>query len=812
MIKMEESDNNKASGVKRFFQGILAALKFTWNIFWILILIALVIGVLFGITYVFDLDEKVINKFEGKRWELPARVFSRPLEMYKGKLLNASHLEQELTQLLHYRKVSDPQETGEFRRKGNSFIIHTRGFQFADDIEPERLIKLSIRKGRISTLSMLQNNSPLTLMRLEPSLIGNFYPKHNEDRALIRLKDVSPMLLKGLLAVEDKKFYEHWGVNPMAVGRAIIANIKAGHTVQGGSTITQQLVKNYFLSNEKTWERKLKEAIMAVLLEVHYSKDEILETYLNEIYLGQDGNRSIHGVGLASQFYFNRPIKEIKIHEIAMLIGLAKGASYYNPRRNPKLALERRNLVLDQMAIGGAIDLAQAALSKQKKLEVGQIKPSGVSPFPAYLELVRKQLKRDYREEDLRNEGMLIFTSMDPILQLISEGVVRKRVRKLERSQRIRKGRLNGAMVVSTVQGGEILAVVGGRDARYAGYNRALDAKRQIGSLVKPAIFLTALENKRKFTLATRLSDAKVTVKLGRGKYWKPRNYDHRSRGAVLLFDALTLSRNTPTVRIGVKLGLNKVIAKIHALGVTSKIPEFPSILLGALELSPMEVQQMYQTIAAGGEYSPLKAIRSVMNTKGETLNRYPISVKQVASREATYLLSHTMHQITKVGTAKALSKMLPAWKKVAGKTGTTNNKRDSWFAGFSGEHVATVWVGRDDNKPTNLTGGTGALKVWGDLMRVLPTKAFSPRRPRSVHWVKIDKDSGLRLNPSCGTPLVLPFIKGSAPRKTRYCAPPPPIVTDPIELNPAALPPEPSTAPAPSTRPQSNWVDDLMQ
>jgi len=770
MIKMEESDNNKVSGVKRFFRGVLTTLKFTWNIFWILILITLVIGVLFGITYVFDLDEKVISKFEGKRWELPARVFSRPLDMYKGKLLNASHLEQELTQLLHYRKVSDPQETGEFRRKGNSFVIHTRGFQFADDIEPERLIKLSIRKGRISSLSMVQNNSPLTLMRLEPSLIGNFYPKHNEDRVLIRLKDVSPMLIKGLLAVEDKKFYEHWGVNPMAVGRAIVANIKAGHTVQGGSTITQQLVKNYFLTNEKTWERKLKEAIMAVLLEVHYSKDEILETYLNEIYLGQDGNRGIHGVGLASQFYFNRPIQEIKIHEIAMLIGLAKGASYYNPRRNPKLALERRNLVLDQMVIGGAIDQAQAELSKQEKLQV-QIKPSGVSPFPAYLELVRKQLKRDYREEDLRNEGMLIFTSMDPIVQLISEGVVRKRVRKLERSQRIRKGRLNGAMVVSTVQGGEILAVVGGRDARYAGYNRALDAKRQIGSLVKPAIFLTALEQKRRFTLATRLSDDKVTV----------------------------------------KLGLNKVIDKIHALGVTSKIPEFPSILLGALELSPMEVQQMYQTIAAGGEYSPLKAIRSVMNTKGETLNRYPISVKQVASREATYLLSHTMHKITTVGTAKSLSKMLPAWKKVAGKTGTTNNKRDSWFAGFSGEHVATVWVGRDDNKPTNLTGGTGALKVWGDLMRVLPTKAFSPRRPSSVRWVKIDKESGLRLNPNCGTPLVLPFIKGTAPRKTRYCAPPPPVV-NPIELDSTALPTEPSTAPAPSTQPQTNWVDELMR
>ncbi len=796
---MDEAEQKQPSRGKRFFRGLLTFLKFIWNIFWLLVLIALVLGILIGITYVVDLDEKVTQKFEGKRWELPARVFARPLEIYKGRLLNADHLEQELTQLLHYRKVEEPKDTGEYKRKGNSFTIHTRGFQFADDIEPSRVINLKIRKGRIASLTNANNDNELSVMRLEQSLIGNFYPKHNEDRVLVRLKDVSPMLIKGLLAVEDKKFYSHWGVNPASVARAMVANIKAGHTVQGGSTITQQLVKNYYLSNEKTWARKLKEAVMAVLLEFHYSKDEILETYLNEIYLGQDGNRAIHGVGLASQFYFNRPIKEIKIHEIAMLIGLAKGASYYNPRRNPKIALERRNLVLDQMVIGGAISQEQAEKFKKMPLDVGQVKPSGVTPFPAYLELVRKQLKRDYREEDLRNEGMLIFTSMDPIVQLMAEGVVRRRVRKLERSQRIHKGRLNGAMVVSTIQGGEILAVVGGRDARYAGYNRALDAKRQIGSVVKPAVYLAALEHKRRFTLATRLSDGNVTVKLGRRKYWKPRNYDHRDRGTVLLYEALILSRNTPTVRIGVKLGIDKVVDMIHALGVKSKVPEFPSIVLGALELSPMEVQQMYQTIAAGGQYSPLKAIRSVMNSQGEIVNRYPITVDQVASPGAAYLVGHTMHEITVKGTAKALSGILPSYKKVAGKTGTTNNKRDSWFAGFSGEHVVTVWVGRDDNKPTNLTGGSGALKVWGDFMKVLPTKPFNPRRPKSIRWAKIDKDSGLRYNPSCGSPLSLPFIKGSTPRKTRYCAPPPPPETTiPEGETPQGV--------------QSNWVDQLVQ
>ena len=801
---MEEADQKQArpSRIKRFFNGILTFLKFIWNIFWLLVLIAIVLGILVGITYVVDLDKKVTEKFEGKRWELPARVFARPLEMYKGSLLNSDHLEQELTQLLHYRKVDEPKEIGEFKRKGNNFIIRTRGFQFADDIEPARVVKLSINRGRISKLENIGSHSPISVMRLEPSLIGNFYPKQNEDRVLVRLKDVPPMLIKGLLAVEDKRFYSHWGVNPKSIVRAMLANIKAGHTVQGGSTLTQQLVKNFYLSNEKSLKRKIKEAIMAMLLELHYSKDEILETYLNEIYLGQDGNRAIHGVGLASQFYFNRPIKEIKIHEIAMLIGLAKGASLYNPRRNPKEALKRRNIVLEKMAEGGAITQEQADEAKQMPLGVIKAKPSGVTPFPAYLELVRKQLKRDYREEDLRSEGLLIFTSMDPIIQLTAESIVRHRVRRLERAQRIRRGRLNGAMVVSTIQGGEILAVVGGRDARYAGYNRAVDARRQIGSVVKPAVYLAALEHKHRFTLATRLSDGNVTVRLSRRKYWRPRNYDHRDRGTVLLYQALLLSRNTPTVRIGVKLGIDKVVDKLHALGLKSKIPEFPSIVLGALELSPLEVQQIYQTIAAGGQYSPLKTIRSVMNSQGEIVNRYPITVKQVASPAAAYLVGHVMHEITLKGTAKALSGMLPAYKKVAGKTGTTNNKRDSWFAGFSGEHVVTVWVGRDDNKTTNLTGGSGALKVWGDFMRVLPTKPYNPRRPSNVRWAKIDKESGLRYNPACGSLVVLPFIKGSVPSRTRYCAPPPPVV-----------PEEPATDSTETPQAQqSNWVDQLVR
>ena len=786
--------------MKSIFKVLKSIFKLFWRIFRITLLVGIVLGSLAAAAYVLKLDDHVRTQFEGKRWALPARVFARPLEMYVGQGLHAQDLEKEL-QLLHYRKTNNPIDTGQYIRTGNTFIIHTRGFQFAEDKEPERKIKVTLSKGRIRSLSNFDNKDPLTLMRMEQVLIGNFYPSHNEDRVLARLKDVSPLLVKGLVAVEDKHFYEHFGINPRSIGRAMIANMKAGHTVQGGSTLTQQLVKNFYLSNERSIKRKVNEAIMAALLELHYTKDEILEAYINEIYLGQNKKRAVHGFGLASQFYFNRPIKELKAEQVALLIGMAKGASYFNPRRFPERAKTRRNLVLDIMAREGVIDLAASGDLKEMPLGISKYAPPSVSPFPAYLELVRKQLQRDYNEEDLRTEGLLIFTAMDPIVQLLGERVLSNRVRKLERSQRIRRGKLNAAMVISSVQGGEVLAIIGGRDARYAGYNRALNARRQIGSLVKPAIYLAALETPKIFNLSTPISDGPVKVRLSRKEKWEPRNYDHGDMGVVTLRRALILSRNTPTVRIGIKLGMQRVVEMLHDLGIHSDIPLYPSVLLGALELSPMEVQQMYQTLAAGGTYTPLQAIRSVMNSYGDTLKRYPLNVKQVASPGSTYLLTSVMNEITRTGTAKYLSRVLPAWKNAAGKTGTTNNKRDSWFAGFTGQHVASVWVGRDDNKPTNLTGGTGALKVWADLIKVLPTKPLKPKRPGKIRYIKIDKESGLLYNPNCGKKVVIPFLRGTQPRKRRYCAP---KVSPVDQMNKGS-------SSAPKRDAEGKWIDKLM-
>lgn len=762
--------SSRKSGFPLFLSILATLFRGLWRVGRIAMFIGIIVGSLIAAAYVLKLDKQVQTQFEGKRWALPARVFARPLELYEGQSLRADDLQKEL-QLLNYSFVTRTVGTGQYERKKNKFIVQTRGFKFAEDREISRRISIEIKKGKIETLTNVESNELLTLMRLEPVLIGNFYPRHNEDRVLIKLDDVSPLLAKGLVAVEDKRFHDHVGVNPKSIMRALLANIKAGKNTQGGSTLTQQLVKNFYLTNERSYKRKANEATMAMLLEVHYSKEEILEAYMNEIYLGQNKKRAIHGFGLASQFYFNRPINELYPEQIALLIGLAKGASFYDPRRNPKRSTERRNLVIDIMARENVIDKELAVKLKTRPLGVTKDAPPSVSPFPAYLEVVRKQLQRDYQEEDLRSEGLLIFTAMDPIIQIEAEKRVKKGVEKLEKSRRIPKNKLNAALVVSNIQGAEILAIVGDRNARLAGYNRALSASRQIGSLVKPAIYLAALESKE-YTLGSSIDGGPVTVKLSTNKLWKPRNYSGKDLGMVTFESALVKSMNTPTVRIGVNLGLDKGIEMINALGVKKEIQPNPSLLLGAVQLTPLEVQQMYHTIAAGGTYTQMNSIRSVMNSYGKTLKRYPLRVKQVASPESIYLLSHAMNKITKEGTARYLKAVLPAWKNAAGKTGTTNNGVDSWFAGFTGQHVVTVWVGRDDNKPTGLTGSSGALRVWADLVKNMPTKPFKPARPKSIKYVKIDKQTGLLFNPVCSEGLILPFEKGTIPKTMSDCLP----------------------------------------
>ncbi|MFW5453250.1 penicillin-binding protein 1B [Thioalkalivibrio sulfidiphilus] len=736
---------------------------------WRGLLLVMLVGLLGLGGYTAYLDYEIRSQFEGKRWSLPARVFARPLELYPGRELDRAQLTREL-ELLHYRR-GDAIRSGEFREQGGRLILSTRGFPFADGAEPPRRLSVELRDGQVAAVTELETGRPAALVRLEPALIANIYPRHGEDRVLVRLDEVPPLLVSALIAVEDRKFYEHHGLDFSAIARAAWANLRAGRTVQGGSTLTQQLVKNYFLTQDRTLRRKFNEAIMALLLEWRYEKDEILEAYLNEVYLGQDGDRAIHGFGLASQFYFQRRLDELHPEQIALLVALVRGPSFYDPRRRAERAQARRDLVLDILEAQGGLERDVVTRAKARPLGVGARPPSGITPFPAFLDLVREQLRRDYREQDLQTEGLLIFTTLDPSIQLATEAAVARRLAQIERARGIEAGSLQAGAVVSAVDNGEVLAVVGDRNPRNAGFNRALNARRPVGSLVKPAVYLAALSRPRQYTLATLLDDGPLTLTLDDGTEWSPRNYDREYHGMVTALDALVHSYNIATARLGLEVGLNAVIQQMQRLGVSRNLRPYPSLLLGAVELTPLEMTHMYQSLAAGGFETPPRAIREVMDANGQLLSRYALDLRQAADPAAVYLVTAALHEVTRRGTGASLRSLLPEDLPVAGKTGTTDDNRDAWFAGYAGDYLSVVWVGRDDNAPMGLTGSSGALPVWADLMKDISRRGLEPIRPDGVEWLLIDPANGLRAVEGCEGAQWMPFIEGSAPAGMSPCA-----------------------------------------
>lgn len=713
--------------------------------------------------FVVYLDARITATFNDKMWDLPAKVYARPLELFEGAALAADDLAYEL-ELLGYRSVSTPRNPGEVSRYRDRLDIYTRGFAFPGEREPSRRVLVDIRGKRVAKLSA--GGRQLDLMRLDPVHIGGIYPQHGEDRVLVRLADTPATLREGLMAVEDRNFYDHVGFSVTGIARAAISNLRSGQVVAGGSTITQQLVKNYYLTSERTIVRKLVEVVMAVLLELHYDKDQVLESYINEVYLGQEGKRSVHGFALAARHYFDMPLGQLGLHQQALLIGMIKGPSYYNPERNPERAKARRNVVLDVMATTDVISAEQAAVAKAMPLGLNR-KRRVRDSFPAFLDLVRRQLRRDYREEDLATQGLSIFTSFDPLLQRKLEKSTQDVMNQLDAS-----GELQSASVVTRFDTGEVAALLGGRKARFAGFNRALDARRPAGSLLKPAIYLVALENPRRYSLATPLSDTPLTVKQAGAEPWSPQNFDLQSHGEVLLYQALARSYNLASARLGMAVGVDTVADMLYRLGVEEGVARVPALLLGSGEYSPMDMAAMYQSIAAGGFRMPLRSIRDIVDVNGEPLRRYPLEYDRTASLQSMHLLHYALRAVMSEGTGRGAYNYLGKDFAVAGKTGTTNDGRDSWFAGFSGDLLAVTWIGRDDNGGTKLTGGTGALKVWAHFMSRASRQPLAYRMPDGIAPQWIDERNGYLTGEGCSHARMLPFITGSEPASRTNCSP----------------------------------------
>ena len=716
-------------------------------------------GLILLSAYVVWLDFRIRDEFEGMRWAVPARVFARPLELTPGAPLTADAIEAEL-KLAGYRRVRSAFRPASFERDGGRVRLVTREFRFTDGTTPSRRVTVSVSGGRIAAVEV--DGEPRPRVRVDPAEIARVYPAHREDRVLLRLDDVPAAFLAILLEVEDRRFYEHLGIDPLAIARAAWANLRAGHTVQGGSTLTQQLVKNFFLSPEQTFTRKLNEALIALLLEWRYSKHELLEGYLNEVFLGQQGAHAIHGFGRAAHHYFGRSLDDLDLDEMALLAGMVRGPSYYDPRRHPERTKRRRNRVIDLLEARGIAGAGAAQRARSEPLGVTRRPPPASARFPAFVDLVRRQLRRDYPGEVLRSEGLRILTTLDPTVQRAAESALDQSIPLLARRSRIASGELQAAIAVTDARSGEVLSIVGGRDPRRAGFNRALDAVRPIGSVVKPAVYLAALTEPR-FHLASFVRDDPVQVDGSRGP-WRPRNHDGRSHGAVFLRDALAYSYNLATVRLGLDVGLDRVRDTIRSLGVSRPFTTYPAMLLGTVELAPIEVGAMYQSLATGGLRQPLRAIRSITDRHGRSLGRYPERSTRVADSRAVFLVTHALRGVLSEGTGRRARQLLGRDQMLAGKTGTTDGLRDSWFAGYGADRVAVVWIGRDDNRPVNLSGSNGALEVWARLMHAIGAASVSDAAPQGVEWHWVSRDEGRRIERACDGAVRLPFASGRLP------------------------------------------------
>lgn len=707
--------------------------------------IALIALLMVAGSYVLYLDRLVVHQFEGRRWTLPAQVYAAPIELYAGLQLPLPELEREL-QRLEYKQVDHLTHPGTYRVEGDRVDISLRATQFADESRPAQLLTVIENESGIQSLEDASGKQ-LPVVRLDPLLIGSIFPIHGEDRIVLAPKDVPPILPAALIAVEDRKFETHHGIDPMAILRALWADLRAGQVEQGGSTLTQQLVRSYFLTQRRTFRRKIREIIMAVALDSHFSKADLMNAYINEIFLGQDGDRAIHGFGLASQFYFGKPLSELDLSQIAVLVAVVRGPSYYDPRREPRRCLARRNLVLKEMAEQGVITAQQAAEAEKKPLGVNK-RPSGTY-YPAYLDFVRRTLRRDYNNADLTEAGLKIFTSLEPRTQEAAENALEEELARIDPHKHPQGQELEGAVVVTSPQSGDVLAIVGGRDVGYDGFNRALDAHRQMGSLVKPFIYLTALETGR-YNAATVVQDEPIDIKLPGGRDWEPENFERTFNGPVTVVKALAESLNAATVGVGMDVGLDKVTQTLERFGLEQPPEQVPAMLLGAISVSPLEAAQLYNGLANGGFHSNLRAVKAVIGPDGKALKAYPLEVTPVAPPDMVYQLDRMLEQVMDRGTGRGAKAVLPPNLVVAGKSGTSSDYRDSWFAGFSGSDLAVVWVGYDNDRSTGLTGSRGALPVWAHLMASLHQSSWDAPMPDDVAQAWIDFTTGQRITQGC--------------------------------------------------------------
>ncbi|MCU0754772.1 MAG: transglycosylase domain-containing protein [Xanthomonadales bacterium] len=700
----------------------------------------------FVLPWVWYLNQLIDDRFELTVADQPSQIFARPLQIREGQVLKPEQLSVELAAARYSRGEAD--RPGRYQRDAAAWRIYSRDFSFPDGHQHGRGISFRLDQNRVRELRDA-NGRPLSAIRLDPARIGSLYGDNEAERQPLPLAQMPPVLIQGLQAVEDRNFPHHFGIDPRGILRALWVNLTTERQ-QGASTLTQQLVRFTLLSRAQTLERKLKEIGLALLLEQRYSKAEILDAYLNRAILGQNGSRAVQGFPAAAEFWFARPLGELDTGELALLIGMLKATSDFNPRRRAEAATQRRNVVLNVFRDTGLIAADAAERFKAAPLGVVPTPPPSRSRHPGYLELVQRELRQIADEGSLKRAGLSILTALDPWAQHLAERSLRDTLQQLDRD-----GTVQGAVVVSRATDGRIVAAVPGRQTREVGFNRLVDARRPVGSLLKPFVYLLALNRPQRYGLPTMLLDAPFEYPIAGSAPWRPKNYDGRARGPVALVDALSQSLNLATARLGLEIGVDQLAGLMSAYGVPVPAPVRPSLILGSIDLSPLQVATLYQALAAGGQPMHLSTVDAVLLPDGKLYALPAVAAPRPPDRPMGLLLL-AMNETTLRGTASGVSRAVQIDS--AGKTGTTDGQRDSWYAGFTGEHLAVVWMGRDDNERTRFTGASGALRVWTAIFRELPSAPLRTRIGEDYRWGWFAGDS------SCSSGRWMPYIDAVPP------------------------------------------------
>ena len=714
---------------------------------------------------------EVTRRFESRLWAFPSGIYSSTLTLTEGSPVDAGYLTRRLDRCGYGRTRADPARPGQYRLAGGRLEVCLRPFRSPEAEPGVRWRSLRITDGRLAAI-LDRAGDRRDRVVFEPELLASLQGPRREDRQVLLFDQVAPIFVKAVLAAEDARFFGHSGVDFRAVVRAALANVRHGGIIQGGSTITQQTVKNLYLGNQRTWWRKIRELPMALILDLRYEKEKILEVYLNQVYLGQRGSEAVCGFQAAARFYFGRDLDDLSLSEQCVLAGLISSPGRYNPFLHPEAALERRDQVLDAMVEREWLTDAQR---RQAALEPLQL-ASGEKGFGKgrYLvDFVRADLSALYDDKVLEEEGLKVFTTLDTRIQERAGEVLRTRLAALEREvpllrRNAAQHTLQGAVLFSQPLTGAVLAMVGGRDYGDTQFNRTTQSRRQPGSCFKPFVYLTGFEQAiaggNGLTPGSILEDGPITL-ISAGKPWSPMNYDRQFRGPVTVRQALVESINVPAVRAGELVGIPEVIDLAGRCGITSPLQPWPSLALGAQEISVMDLATAFGTIANGGLRSKPRIIAEVWNAADEPLQRREVELHRAVSSRAAFLMNTILQEVLDYGTARS-SRALGYRGSAAGKTGTTDDTRDAWFVGYTPDLLGVVWVGYDDNLRTGLTGATGALPIWVDIMTTVGAarRESEFRRPSGIVKRRIDPMSGQLAVRACPRRLEEWYAAGTEP------------------------------------------------